>query len=98
MRFNALVDRYSYIIRGQFYGHMHSDHISFFPEIKSISNFNDAPLTSYYLAAPSLTTASDRVPEYRSMSIDFDTLQVTDFIQYRLDLRKYQREDQNAEF
>lgn len=31
MRFNAIVDRYSYIIRGQFYGHTHSDHVSFMP-------------------------------------------------------------------
>jgi hypothetical protein len=63
---------------------MHSDHISFNPEMKSASNNVDNPqLTGYYLAAPSLTTASDRVPEYRVMDIDFDTLQVLDYTQYR---------------
>jgi|LakMenE01Jun11ns_1017448.scaffolds.fasta_scaffold7768987_1 sphingomyelin phosphodiesterase len=83
MRFNALVDRFSYTIRGQFYGHMHSDHISFHPEMKSSSNVDNPRLTGYYLAAPSLTTASDRVPEYRVMDVDFDTHQVLDYTQYR---------------
>ena len=31
MRFNALTERYSYNIRGQFYGHTHHDHVGFFP-------------------------------------------------------------------
>lgn len=83
MRFNALVDRYSYIVRGQFYGHTHSDHVSFFPQMKNISNISTAPLSNYYLVSPSLTTYSDRVPEYRVMDVDFDTLQVLDYSQYR---------------
>ena len=37
MRFNALTDRYSYIIRGQFYGHSHTDHTGFFPSITNKS-------------------------------------------------------------
>jgi hypothetical protein len=32
------------------------------------------------------------------MDVDFDTLQVLDYMQYRLDLRKYQTADQAAEF
>lgn len=32
------------------------------------------------------------------MDVDFDTLQVLDYSQYRLDLRKYQRADQPADF
>lgn len=83
MRFGAIVDRYSYIIRGQFYGHTHSDHVSFFPEMKNVTDVSKATLSNYYLIAPSLTTYSDRVPEYRVMEIDFDTLQVVDFDQYR---------------
>jgi sphingomyelin phosphodiesterase len=27
LRYNAIVDRFSYNIRGQFYGHTHNDHI-----------------------------------------------------------------------
>lgn len=32
-RYNALVDRFSYTIRGQFYGHTHNDHLAFFTGI-----------------------------------------------------------------
>ena len=86
MRFNALVDRYSYIIRGQFFGHTHSDHLSFYPKIKEhyeSKNISSDPLSNYYLVAPSLTTYSDRIPEYRVMEVDFDTLQVVNYHQYR---------------
>lgn len=77
IRFNALVERYSYIIRGQFYGHSHRDHMAFF------SSFADKKkLTNYYLLAPSLTTYSDKNPSYRIMTIDYDTLQVIDYDQY----------------
>lgn len=78
MRFNALTDRYSYIIRGQFYGHTHSDHVGFFPSINNNSN-----LVNTFLIAPSLTTYSGKHPEYRIMTIDYDTLQVVDYEQYR---------------
>jgi sphingomyelin phosphodiesterase len=78
MRFNALTDRYSYIIRGQFYGHSHTDHFSFFPSIN-----NNSRIVNYFFIAPSLTTYSDKNPEYRIMTIDYDTLQVLDYEQYR---------------
>lgn len=35
MRYNALVDRYSYVIRAQYFGHSHVDHIAFFPTFKN---------------------------------------------------------------
>lgn len=70
IRFNALVDRYSYNIRGQFYGHTHSDHFSFFPDFSNKSDIKSASLSNYYLVAPSLTTYSDRIPEYRVMEVD----------------------------
>jgi len=77
IRFNALVERYSYTIRGQFYGHSHSDHIGFF------RSFEDkTKLTGYYLLPPSLTTYSDKNTNYRVMNIDYDTLQVIDYDQY----------------
>ncbi len=78
MRFNALTERYTYIIRGQFYGHTHRDHVGLFP---SFSDHNK--LAAYYLISPSLTTYSNKHPEYRVMSIDYDTLQVVDYQQYR---------------
>lgn len=98
MRFNAIIDRYSYTVRGQFFGHSHSDHVSFYPRLKNISKMEQAPLSSYYLVAPSLTTYSNRVPEYRVMEIDFDSSIVLDFKQYRLDLRKFTSRDQNPVF
>ena len=81
MRFNALTDRYSYTIRGQFYGHSHTDHIGFFPSIKDLNK-----MTNYFFIAPSLTTYSDKHPEYRIMTIDLDTLQVIDYDQYRYNI------------
>lgn len=98
MRFNAIIDRYSYTVRGQFYGHRHSDHIGFNPRLKESSNILNATLSNYYLVAPSLTTYENREPEYRVMEIDYDTLQVLDFKQYRLDLQKYTSKDQNPAF
>lgn len=86
IRFNAIVDRYAYIIRGQFYGHTHSDHVSFFPQMKDKANVSTAALSNYYLVSPSLTTYSDRIPEYRVMDVDFDTLQVIDYSQYRYEI------------
>ena len=86
MRYNALVDRFSYIIRGQFFGHTHSDHLSFSPKIKEHlenKNITYDPISSFYLCAPSITTFSTRIPEYRIMDVDFDTLQIIDFHQYR---------------
>jgi len=75
MRFNALTDRYSYTLRGQFYGHTHTDHVGLFFSFK-----NKSELVSYCLIAPSLQCGKH--PEYRIMDIDFDTLQVLDYDQY----------------
>ena len=57
MRFNALTERYSYIIRGQFYGHTHSDHVGLFQSLTNKTN-----LAAYYLIAPSLTTYTGKHP------------------------------------
>lgn len=62
MRFNAIVDRYSYIIRGQFYGHTHADQLGFNPIIKNLTKINTANLSNYYLVAPSMTTSTNRIP------------------------------------
>lgn len=93
MRFNALTERYSYNIRGQFYGHTHRDHVGFFPSFA-----DKEKLAAYYLISPSLTTYSDKHPEYRVMTLDYDTLQVIDYEQYRLDLTKFKSKEDNAKF
>lgn len=83
MRFNALVDRFSYIIRGQLYGHTHSDQLSFHPKMKNMNNIKNATLSNYYLVAPAMTTSTYKLPGYRILDIDFDTLQILDYSQYR---------------
>lgn len=75
MRFNALTDRYSYTIRGQFYGHTHSDHVCLF-----FSFADPSKLVNYCLIAPSLQCGKN--PQYRIMEIDYDTLQVVNYDQY----------------
>ena len=85
LRYNAIVDRFSYTIRGQFFGHTHNDHIGIHYGVN-----NQSEVTNYYFISPSLTTYDGRVPRYRLMDVDYDTLQVKNFNQYRLDLRKYQ--------
>jgi sphingomyelin phosphodiesterase len=74
-RFTALIDRYSYIIRGQFYGHTHHDQAGVF-----FSSKNSSKLVNYCLVAPSLQCGKH--PQYRVMEVDYDTLQVVNFKQY----------------
>jgi hypothetical protein len=44
---------------------------------------NYSTINNYFFIAPSLTTYSNKHPEYRIMTIDSDTLQVVDYDQYR---------------
>lgn len=53
---------------------------------------------NYYFVAPSLTTYDFKVPRFRVLDIDYDTLQTINFHQYRLDLRKYQKKEDNPKF
>lgn len=57
-RFTALVDRFSYTIRGQFYGHTHHDQAGVF-----FSASNSSKVVNYCLLAPSLTCHKN--PQYR---------------------------------
>lgn len=93
LRYNSIIDRFSYTIRGQFYGHTHNDHIGVHYNLH-----NQSSLVNYYFVAPSLTTYDNRVPRYRVLDIDYDTLQAKDFHQYRLDIRKYQKKEDKAKF
>ena len=100
MRFNALVDRFSYIIRGQFFGHSHVDHVAFYPSFK-----DKGKLSGYYFISPSITTATYKNPQYRIMDVDYDTLQVTEYYQYmylfkwfRLNLSSNPKKEDNPKF
>jgi len=49
-RYTALIDRFSHIIRGQFFGHTHLDHF------ESFHSYLDNSLIGTVFIAPSLTT------------------------------------------
>jgi len=82
-RFSALVERYSFIIRGQFFGHLHSD--SFFIYKSFVKK--DETVNLGFLA-PSMTTNNNRNPSFRVYEIDSDTKLPVNYYQYRLNLTK----------
>jgi len=66
--YNAIVDRYSYTIRGIFGGHSHADELEIFYDSE-----NEKPINACYIA-PSLTTYSNRNPSFRVFEADKETL------------------------
>jgi sphingomyelin phosphodiesterase len=80
-RYNALVDRFSNIIRGQFYGHTHYDEFRIVKEY-----FNSTNIAGLILTAPSLTTYSFINPSFRIYDVDSDTKILKDYSQYRLNI------------
>ena len=81
-RFKVLVDRYSHIIRGQFYGHTHQDHF------EVMTSFIDEKPISTAFITPSLTTFSAQNPSIRIFEVDADTNIPVNILQYRLNLTK----------
>mmetsp|Transcript_9201 Transcript_9201/g.9161 ORF Transcript_9201/g.9161 Transcript_9201/m.9161 type:complete len:420 (+) Transcript_9201:430-1689(+) len=77
---NTLIDRYSNIIAGQFYGHTHNDEWHINRGIKT-----NEPLSVQWVA-PSVTTYQGLNPSFRIYEADTVTKLVTDVHQYRLDL------------
>lgn len=82
-RFSALIERFSHIIRGQFYGHIHSDSFLIYKSFLSTSE----TVQSGFIA-PSMTTNSHRNPSFRVFEIDSDTKIPVNYYQYRLNLTK----------
>lgn len=80
-RYNALVDRFSHIIRGNFYGHTHLDEFRLIPEY-----FNSTKIAGIIYTAPSLTSYSFQHPSFRIYEVDSNTKLLVDFDQYRLNL------------
>jgi sphingomyelin phosphodiesterase len=81
--YTAIIDRFSYIIRGQFAGHNHGDLYTVFRD-SSTNKVNNV----LYMAS-SLTTYSKRNPSFRIYEIDLDTLLPIDYNEYRLNLGKW---------
>ena len=82
-RYNALVDRFSNIILGQFYGHTHYDEFRIIHEY-----FNYTNIAGLINIAPSLTTYTDKMPQFRVYDVDDDSKVPVDYTQYFLNLTK----------
>lgn len=83
IRFKALIDRYSYVIRGQFIGHAHSD------DFKVSKSFADNSTVGLSFIPGSLTTYSYLFPEFRVYEVDSATNLPLNYYEYRLNLTKY---------
>lgn len=83
IRYKALIDRYSFVIRGQFFGHMHVE------DFKVAKSFFDNSTIGLVLIPGSLTTFSWNFPEFRVYEIDSETNLPINYHQYRLNLTKY---------
>ena len=82
-RYNALVDRFSNIILGQFYGHTHHD------EFRTVHEyFNYTNIAGLINIAPSLTTYTNKMPQFRVYDVDDDSKVLLDYTQYFLNLTK----------
>ena len=88
-RFQALYDRYEYIVRGIFSGHTHND------DIEGVSEyFNKSKIIHLNFIAPQLTTYSFKIPSYRIYIIDKETMEIINYEQYRFDLETSNKEEQ----
>lgn len=65
--FSAIVDRFSYTIRGQFSGHTHADELTIFYD-------RDGEAVNVNWIAPSFTSYGARNPSFRVIEADSETL------------------------
>jgi len=80
-RYQALVDRFSYIIRGNFFGHTHYDEYRIITEY-----FNSTNVVGIIYTAPSLTTYSFQNPSFRVYELESENMVLKNYHQYRLNL------------
>lgn len=85
-RFVVLIERYANIIRGLIYGHVHEN---YFTLIKGVKR---EPISVAYVC-PSLTTHTYNRPTYRVFEMDRDTYQLTDYVQYSMNIEKSNEEN-----
>ncbi len=82
-RYNALIDRFSYIIKGQFFGHTHYDEFKIVHEY-----FNKTNIAGVIFTAPSVTTYTNRMPSFRVYEVNANNNDLVDYNQYFLNLTK----------
>ena len=78
-----MIDRFSYIVRGHFSGHTHTDDITIVTEFFDHSK----PISANFIA-PSLTTFSKHFPAFRIYYADSNTKNIIDYVQYFLNVTK----------
>lgn len=79
-RYKALMDRYQYTVRGEFFGHTHNDHIKI-----NRGFFSGEPMSVQWIA-PSLTTYTGLNPSFRLYEADPNTWFPVNYHQYRLNM------------
>lgn len=84
-RYEAIVDRFNYTIRGQFFGHSHNDFFRMF-----YTQDRTTPVGVQFIAG-SLTTLGKQNPSFRVFEIDVDTAIPIRYHQYTLNLTKYNK-------
>ena len=78
-RFRALINRYTNIVRGQFYGHTHYD------EFKTVKSFRDDQISAGVVwATGSFTAYPNKNPGLRIWEIDPETWHLWDYQQHRM--------------
>ncbi|OAA72256.1 hypothetical protein ISF_01329 [Cordyceps fumosorosea ARSEF 2679] len=81
--FNKIVNRYSHLIGGMFFGHTLQDHFELHYRDYDNRNHTNARAVSYM--APSLTPLSG-MPSFRVYHVDMDTWGIIDVVQYVADM------------
>jgi len=90
-RYNALIDRFSDIVRGQFYGHTHYD------EFRTVHEyFNYTNIAGLIHIAPSLTTYTDKSPQFRIYDVDDTSKVILDYTQYFMNISKANADPDNT--
>ena len=87
-----IVSRFNQTIRGQFYGHTHSDEFQLFFDhdqlnlAKSTAELTELTPVGVAYLAPSITTFVGANPGYRIYEVDSSTFEVVNYHNYFLDL------------
>ncbi len=81
--YDALLDRFSHTIRGNFVGHSHGAHLS------AVRDHKTNKVVGVNLLPSSLTTYSQLQPSFRILDIDEQTMRPLNFYDYRLNLTKW---------
>jgi sphingomyelin phosphodiesterase len=80
--YNALIERYVDVVKGQFFGHTHNDHFFINRGV-----FSGKPVAVEWVA-PSLTSYTFLNPSYRIFEADSLSFDISNFYQYRMNLTR----------